>query len=328
MSSPPAGAPDDGPRVALMTNRLDDHDIARLRRAVEACGAMLDLIPEAASEDDRRRIIRAATAVVGWPDPEHLTAAPLLRFAQLLSADITAYRRPGVARPGLVVANARGLMDVPVAEHTLALMLTLARRLPAVGTDEPGTHWRPRFDQRELADTTACIVGYGSLGRAIGQRARAFGMHVIGLTRTAHDVEDGYAELHTIDRLHEMLPRADHVVVALPGGPETANAVGEPEFALMRQGACFYNIGRGSCVDQRALIDALTSGRLAGAGLDVFDTEPLPDDDPLWELPNVVLTPHVAGRSDREIPRRVALIEENLVRFLTGREVVNAVDIG
>jgi phosphoglycerate dehydrogenase-like enzyme len=151
-------------------------------------------------------------------------------------------------------------------------------------------------------------------------------MHVIGVKRTVSAMPPFVDELATVVALDSLLPRADHVVLALPGTSQTRHIISRDRLARMRPGACIYNVGRGSAIDQQALVEALASGRLGGAGLDVFDPEPLPADSPLWAMPNVIITPHSSGHSPRHAQRFGDLLERNLRRFLAGHTLDNLVD--
>ena len=183
------------------------------------------------------------------------------------------------------------------------------------------------------------IVGYGSIGREVGRLGKAFGMRVLALRRSAGQAKEGYASEHTGDRagaipeqfytpdqLHQMLSRCDYVVVALPLTHETKHLVGEAELRAMKASAYLVNIARGAIVDEQALVRALREGWIAGAGLDVFEREPLPDDSPLWAMDNVLISPHVAGFTPRYDERATALFVENLGRYLSGEPLLNLVD--
>ncbi len=224
------------------------------------------------------------------------------------------------------------------------MLLALGHRLPALVENQrqkgwPKDRWH-RFLPVELNASTVGIVGYGSLGRETARLLHAFGAQVLATKRDArHPEDDGYAppghgdpegrcvrRLYPAEALLHMLPECDFVVVTVPLTPATRGLIGREAFAAMKPGAYLVDVSRGGVVDHDALVEALRSGHLAGAALDVFPTEPLPPDSPLWEMPNVLLTPHIAGATAFYDQRAVALFAENLRRYLTGKPLLNRVD--
>lgn len=298
--------------------------------------------------DSKQEVVRLApeldaiiTGVPKLPDGT-FAAAERLRWVQVLTVGVNALLTPeGLAHP-CVVTNARGAHTVPVAEHALALMLALARKLPAYFSQQRDRRWE-WIDNDELEGATLGLVGYGSIGAAIAARAAGFGMRVLAMARRPRtDTAAGVAaaggpaparggpavEWYPRERLREMLAACDYVVVAVPLTPETRGMLGRPELAAMKSGAAIVNIARGAVIDEAALIEALRSGHVGGAGLDVFETEPLPSDSPLWTMPNVIVTPHIASHSASPPLRRrlLRLAMDNLRRFLGDRPLENVVD--
>ncbi|MGI8486850.1 MAG: D-2-hydroxyacid dehydrogenase, partial [Thermomicrobiales bacterium] len=179
----------------------------------------------------------------------------------------------------------------------------------------------------ELTDQTLVLAGLGAIGLEIARRAKPFGMHIIGVRRTdSSELPANVDEIVTIAELDSVLARADHVVNSLPFTPATGKLFDADRFAATKQGAHFYNLGRGTTVDQLALIEALESGHLGGAGLDVTDPEPLPETSPLWDMENVIITSHSSGHSPRMLQRRYDMLCENIRRYLAHEEMLNVVD--
>jgi phosphoglycerate dehydrogenase-like enzyme len=279
-----------------------------------------------------RRELADADAFWTWPafydaDLVALLAQhrPRLRWVQLPTMGYDPVELHGIP-PGVAVTTAGDAYAPTVAEHALTLLLALVRRLPEAVRNAEHHRW----DQSNavkigtLHDATVAVVGFGNIGREVAVRLRAFGARVIAVTRSGRP--DALAdEVVPVERLHEALARCDAVVLAVPLNAQTRHIVDAPALAAMRPHALVVNIARGGVIDQAALTAALAEGRLGGAALDVTDPEPLPPDDPLWTLPNALITPHVAGYGGDVAPRRIlALVERNLQAFIEGRPLESA----
>jgi phosphoglycerate dehydrogenase-like enzyme len=227
--------------------------------------------------------------------------------------------------PHTVFTTASGVHAQPLAEFCVLVMLTFHKRLLHTLRDQGRKHWQ-RFAGTDLRGQTLVIVGVGRVGREIARVAKVFGMRVAGVKRSTSGTTA--ADLH-LDVLYGRadLPRAlaeaQNLVLIAPHTPETEQMIGAKEFAMLPNGAVFINIGRGALVDERALVEALRGGRLLGAGLDVFHKEPLPPESPLWEMDNVIVSPHSASTSERENERITNLFCENLRLFLAGLPLHN-----
>jgi phosphoglycerate dehydrogenase-like enzyme len=221
--------------------------------------------------------------------------APALRLIQLLTAGYDPLQVHGVP-PGVRVATAGDSWSPAVAEHAIALMLAMVKRLPAAFAAQARRAWQPQIGQGmgTLSGRTLVIVGCGSIGREAARRAAGLGMRVIGVARTVRPIA-GADEVVDASRLDETLGRADVVLVAVPSNPATRGLIDAGRLAACRPGTLLVNVARGNVVAAGALLDALRSGALGGAALDVTDPEPLPPDDPLWDAPNLIVTPHVSG---------------------------------
>jgi phosphoglycerate dehydrogenase-like enzyme len=273
-----------------------------------------------------------------------LSKAPRLRWLQLHSAGANHLLGHPIMKSNVLITTGSGIHATPIAEYAFASMLAWSRRLPKMIYYQNRHEWpQGRWDifvGQELRDATLGIVGYGSIGREVGRLGKCFGMRVVATKRSVGEVRDtgyrvpgtGDPEAQVLDRIYsperlaEMLAECDFVVISLPLTPETKRLIGEEELRAMKPSAYLVNVSRGSIVDEPALIKALQEGWIAGAGLDVFEREPLPPDSPLYDLDNVILSPHVAGFSPHYDDRASDLFAENLRRYLAGEELLNLVD--
>ncbi len=287
----------------------------------------------AAGDDFRRALPEAEVVVAQDLSDADLARATRLRWFSSVAAGLDGIARPALLGRGVAVTNASGVHGPNIAEHVLALMLMFTRDLPRLYRAQLARRWEKESSRRqgpdELTGQTLLIVGLGRIGEAIAARARPFGLRVVGVKRNASSRHDGGVavdELCGLERLDDVLGRADHVCLAVPLTPDTHHLIDARRIARMRAGAYVYNISRGAVIDEAALVEALRAGKLAGAGLDVFEQEPLPQTSPLWEMPNVILTPHVAGFTPLYHRRAAALFAGNLERFLSGQPLQNRFD--
>jgi len=285
--------------------------------------------------------VRGARVYIGYGiAPDVLAAgADTLEWVHTGTAGVGGSLHPAMRASRVQFTNSAGIHGPPMAETVLAMLLHFFRGLDlaAQGQREGRWHSAPFYRSdtpvRELGGATVGIVGYGGIGREVGTRVRALGASVIGLRRrpSPESPPDGVEILHGLgegrnEALGTLLERSDAVVVTAPETPETRGMLGREALARLRPGAVLVNVARGSLVDEEALVEALRSGHLRGAGLDVFRAEPLPADSPLWSLPNVVITPHVSGVSRGFWRREVDLILDNLARWRRGEPLRNEVD--
>ncbi|MDQ3251645.1 MAG: D-2-hydroxyacid dehydrogenase [Actinomycetota bacterium] len=259
-----------------------------------------------------------------------IQAAPKLQWVQgsMAGAGEVA-QKAGLQDSAVVVTTASGIYSGPLAEFVLMAMLQHAKDLDHLRSDKAGRIWR-QGAVGTLENKTLCVVGMGSIGRAIAGRARPFGMRIVGVKRTVREDDEAwdYAdELYPTAELRTALGEADYVAVTLPGTPETRRLIDAEALAATRQGAYFANVGRGSVLDEAALVEALRSGHLSGAALDVFEVEPLPEESPLWDLDNVIVSAHTTDVvPDLINASQTDLFCENLRRYLAGEEVLNVLD--
>ena len=263
----------------------------------------------------------------GFIDEADLPHATALRWVQLPHAGVERFMYPAFKATDIVLTNCRGLYGPQIAEHAFALLLALTRRIPTQLEFMQRRHWE-RVPCIELAGMTMGIIGLGGIGRAIAARAKAFEFEVIAVDAEPVEKPTEVDRLGGMDWLPELLARAHVVMVCCPATPATHQLLGGGEFAQMLRGGYLINVSRGRIIDEEALVAALRSGQLAGAGLDVTYTEPCPPESPLWTEANVVLTSHSAGASQHIRRRAMQLFVDNLHRYVRGESLLNVVDKG
>jgi phosphoglycerate dehydrogenase-like enzyme len=267
----------------------------------------------------------------GKPTNELLTAAPKLKWVQTPSAGVDfILSMPEFIASDIILTNTKGAHAPSIAEHTFALLLSLTRAIVPASIDWQRQKFWGRVPgyriPKEIMGSTIGIIGFGQIGRAIAQRAAGFGMQIRAVDIVAGSGAPYCEEVWPVGRLHEMLSGTDVVALAAPYTPGTHHLLDAAAFASMPPGGYVIAVSRGGIIDETALIASLQSGHLAGAGLDVCEKEPLPADSPLWELPNVVISPHLAGSSSQKERRCVEILVDNLGRFGRGEPLVNVVD--
>lgn len=293
-------------------------------------GIAVEPVSDAASFADR--LPGAAAAVMSGREYDAGVAAALLgrpHALQLLQLLTAGYEGPVLhgAPEGLAICNAGDTHSPMVAEHSLALLLALIRHLPTLFEQQRARRWDRAIGGRigSLDGATLAIIGFGGIGREIARRARPFGCRLLAVTRRARP-EPEVDELHALAALPAVLARADAVIVALPLLPATQHLIGAAALAACRPGTLLVNVARGGLVDQAALLEALDSGRIGAAALDVTTPEPLPADSPLWTHPRVMISPHLAGVGSQAARRRLAdLVCDNIARLRDGRPLTHRV---
>ena len=291
---------------------------------------------ERAEDDEKLWVSLLADAEVLFDfDRTHLEdlpeRAPSVRWIQATSAGIgqlVAKHRYTERMPETVFTTASGVHAIPLAEYALMSILVFRKKLPEMLADQRERRWE-RFASTDLKGRSIAVVGMGSIGTEVARVASQFGMRVIGVKRTVAGVEPAslfLEALYPLDELHAALRGAEHVVLSAPHMPETEGMIGEVELELLAPGAIIVNVARGALIDEGALVDALESGQVGGAALDVFRDEPLPEESPFWTLPNVQVCSHSAGTSDRENERITDIFSENLHRYLGGEPLLNVLD--
>jgi phosphoglycerate dehydrogenase-like enzyme len=316
----------------------------RLAKVRAAAGGMT--VVNAADEAEAVRAMADADAFFGKITPAMLAAATKLRWVQSPTASLEHYVFPELVAHPCTLTNMRGLFSDVIADQVFGYVLCFARNLHRYIRNQLEARWQPAGGESQrvslatgpgvvnaidrvhlhLADCTLGVVGLGAIGSEVARRGLAFSMRVVAVDPVQTRPPDGVTLLGAPDRLPDLLAASDFVVVCAPHTPETAKMFRLPQFRQMKRTGYLINIGRGAIVDLADLISALDEGALAGAGLDVFEVEPLPADHPLWKMPNVIITPHVAGYSPRIAGRHLEVLLDNLDRFVRGEPLRNVVD--
>lgn len=316
------------PRILLLFDALKEQHVEAIQAA--APGARIRVERD---EAGIRAALPEAHIVFGWPRVQWLSEAVTLRWLHLPSAGAEQWIADRTLRErGVVITNSRGVFGIPIAEHILALMLAMVRRLPDSVRNQSEKAWRrPKrieatFGFDELHGQTLGILGLGDIGSELARRAKAFGMRVVAMRRRSGPAPDGIDALYGPEGVDAVIQAADFLAICLPLTPATVRILSAERIRTMKQGARVINVGRGALIDEAALIEALRDGHLGGAGLDVFVQEPLPPESPLWELPGVIITPHVAGSTPRHADRTTEIFCRNLQRFARGEPLTNVVD--
>jgi len=253
---------------------------------------------------------------------------PNLRWVHSRSVGLERTLFPEIIGSPVVLTNGTGVFSASLGEFVLGAILYFAKDFRRMIRNQKAGKWEP-FDVMAISGQTVGIIGYGDIGRAIAARARPLGMKVLAVKRhisTARGAGTLVDQLYSPEQRTEMISCCDYVVVAAPLTSETVGMIGEPEFAAMRRSAVVINVGRGPVIDERALIDMLSAGKIKGAALDVFDHEPLPDDHPFYKLENVLLSPHCADHTPDWLDQAMQLFIEQYERFQKGEQLLNVVD--
>lgn len=255
-----------------------------------------------------------------------LREAPTLRWFQSHGVGVDGLLNAEIVASDVILTNGASLHTVPMAETVMALILAATKRLPEHAFDQQARRWR-RLPKRELRGSTVGVVGLGRIGTEVGRLCAAFGARVIGLRRSPPDVlPPGVAQVVGLDELPALLAASDYVVLTLALNPTSVGLIGRRELGQMKRTAILVNVARGDVIDEAALIDALRARQVAYACLDTFQTEPLPTDSPLYDLPNVFVTPHNSASSPHMEERVIELFLENLGRLVRGENLLNVVD--
>jgi len=327
-------------KVAAVDPRINVIDGTRqfldeLKRAGRT-GQFVDILEKSArlapeptrSLDELLAEAEVVFGVVLFPD-NMKSRAKKLKWLQIAATGIDRYKPMGFFDGSIIVTNSRGTQAIPIAEFVLGYIFMFAKNARGLFESQRIKRW-DAFVSLELRDKTMGLIGTGAIGGEITRLAKGIGMRVIATKKSAVKREmniAGIDELYPLSQLHQLLADSDYVVLAVPGTPETVKMIGEAELRAMKPTAYLINIARGEVVDQAALIKVLKESRIAGAGLDVFEKEPLPSDSELWNLHNVILSAHATGNSGERNRRVADLFCENLRRYVNGEPLLNVIDI-
>jgi len=272
--------------------------------------------------------LQMADIIIGNPPPEMLCDAPQLKWIQLNSAGSDAYVKNGVLKANVLLTNATGAYGLAISEHMIGMLLQLIKKLHIYRNNQKSHLWQDEGEVKSIYHSKVLIIGLGNIGGEFAKKLKAFGAYTIGVKRTFTAKPDFIDELYVQDKIDELLPLADVVAITIPSTKETYKMFSLERLNRMKKGAVLLNVGRGDVVDTEALCDAVESGHLSGAGLDVTDPEPLPANHRLWDIENMILTPHISG--GYHIPETLEAIIDisagNLKRFMAGEKLVNLVN--
>lgn len=272
--------------------------------------------------------VQNANIIVGNPPIDMIKGSKNLEWIQLGSAGVGEYIKEDVLRDGVILTNASGAYGLAISEYMLGVLLELYKKLHLYRENQIESNWHYEGPVKAVYNSTALIVGLGDIGGEFAKRLKALGAYTIGIRRSDANKPDYLDELHFMDELETLLPRADIVALSLPATKLTERIINRKTLGLMKQDAVLINVGRGNAIDTNALCDALESGHILGAALDVTDPEPLPKDHRLWKIKNAIITPHVSGGySLAETHERIIKISaSNLEAFLNNKSLVSVVD--
>jgi len=313
-------------RKVLVHVKLKEPQLQAIGQASPDLQVVQELDPVKAREE-----LRDAEVLLTFQLPGSLAEAPSLRWIQLVSAGAE-HVLESVRGSDVVVTTASGIHIYAIAEYVLCSMVMLSRGIPQILQESSRREWRPRrmraYYGEELHGKTLGILGLGNIGRQVAATARCLGLRVLGLRRSGdRGLPEGTVdEVYAPDGLMEMLPRCDFLVVLLPLTADTRDLIGERELRAMKPSSFLINVARGNIVQEPALVRALREGWIAGAAFDVFAQEPLPADSELWDVPNLIITPHMAGNFLAYLDRAAELFLKNLPRYLSGEPMVNVLD--
>lgn len=314
-------------KLAVLGDFLEPHHHAQIDSTAARCGFAADYYPDGHVPAE---LARQYEVLYGMPDRAALRTFTSLKWFCGSFAGVDAYLDDALyPSPDVILTNSSGAYGVTIAEHLIMVTLMLLRHASAYVLEAAAHRWGPVLPMRSIMGSTITVVGTGDIGTEFARRAKAMGAKSIrGVRRTMKPADPAFDSVHTHDQLESLLPDTDLLVLALPSTPDTIGFLSRRRIALLPKTAFVINVGRGSAIDQPALVDALNAGQLAGAALDVFVQEPIPDGDPIWDAKNLLLTPHVSGQLSLGYTRdkNVALFCEDLENYAAGRPLARYVD--
>lgn len=313
----------------LVTMAVDDSYKQKMTEAAAPYGYELTFKGNASkgNADITADDVKDVCAVLGHLPAALVPAAEELEWLQTQSAGVDRYTSVPLLPENVILTNAVGGYGVAVSEHMTALTLAVMKNLPIYSANQVRHNWlRGTKNAKQIEGSTVLVLGMGNIGTNYARQMKGLGCHVIGVRRSDKPMPEYFDEQYLLEDLDRILPQADIVAMVIPGGHQTAKLMDARRLFLMKEGSVIVNAGRGVSIDTEALAEALRSGHLAGAGLDVTDPEPLNEDNPLWDLENVLITPHIAGMLEGNRDRVSEILLENLTSFCKGEPLRNIVD--
>ena len=312
-------------RILVLTNEIFD-----LPEGAET--EIREIAPElelkvVESSSNYSSLLKESEIVFGWPKTDFVKKSEKLKWLHLPSAGVDRYADKEIYQnQDIKLTNSSGVYGKPIAEHVFAMIMAHNRNLIDYAYDKKEKKWQRKNEIKDFFDSTVGILGLGDIGTTIAKRAKAWGADVLALKRTMTELPDYVDQIHLNQDLDKLLKKSDYIILTLPGTPATEGIIGREEFKLMKDSAFIVNIGRGTLIKQDDLVEALQEGKIAGVGLDVTEPEPLPETSKLWEMDNVILTPHTSGFSPTNDQRRYEIFKDNLKRYLNNKKLFNKVD--
>jgi phosphoglycerate dehydrogenase-like enzyme len=280
------------------------------------------------SAEITEELVKDSDIIIGNVPPQYIKGTKKLKWLQLNSAGTDGYCEKGVIPEGAYLTNATGAYGLAISEHMLGMLLEIKKKLNLYYINQKKHIWKDEGNVTSIEGSTALVVGLGDIGGDFARKMKALGSYTIGVKRTIGEKPEYIDELYTMEALDTLLPRADIVALSLPGTKDTYHLFNKDKFKLMRKDAIILNVGRGSAICTEDLCDALENGMIRGAGLDVTDPEPLPADHRLWDVPGVVITPHISGffHLQETLSRIVNISIDNFEHFIKQEKLKNIVN--
>lgn len=299
----------------------------RQKKSIEAAAPNSEYIYESIKTVDKKTV-QEAEIIIGNPPADMLIGSPNLKWLQLNSAGSDAYIKEGVLKKEAALTNASGAYGLAISEHMIGVLLQIFKKLHLYRNNQKLHLWKDEGEVQSIYNSKILIIGLGDIGEEFAKRAKAFGAYTIGVRRRNAEKPDFIDELYLMDKIDELLPEADVVMLSMPSTKETYKMFSKERLMLMKKGAVLLNAGRGNVLDTDALCDSVESNHLLGAGLDVTDPEPLPNDHRIWDVENIIITPHISGgfHLPETLERIVRISADNLKRFTSGEKLMNIVD--
>ncbi|NRY60249.1 D-2-hydroxyacid dehydrogenase [Clostridium beijerinckii] len=281
------------------------------------------------SQNVDKQTVQEAEVIIGNPPAEMLIGSHNLKWIQLNSAGADAYIKEDTLGKGVLLTNATGAYGLAIAEHIIGVLLQLLKKLHIYRNNQKIHLWKDEGEVKSIYNSRILIVGLGNIGEEFAKRVKAFGAYIIGVRRSNTEKPEFINELYLMDKIDEILPTVDVVMLSLPSTKSTYKMFSKERLKLMKPGAILLNVGRGNVLDTDALCDLVESNHLLGAGLDVIDPEPLPKEHRLWDIENIIITPHVSGgyHIPETLEKIVQISAKNLRSFTNGEKLMNIVDL-
>jgi len=299
----------------------------RQKKLIESASPSTKYIYRTAQNVDKQTV-QEAEIIIGNPPAEMIINSPNLKWLQLNSAGADSYIKEGVLGKDVLLTNATGAYGLAISEHIIGILLQLFKKLHIYRKNQSIHIWKDEGEVKSIYNSRILIVGLGNIGEEFAKRVKVFGAYTIGVRRNNKDKPDFIDELYLMDKIDELLPTVDIVMLSLPSTKETYKMFSKEKLKLMKVGSVLLNVGRGNVIDTDALCDLVESNHILGAGLDVVDPEPLPKEHRIWDIENIVITPHISGgyHIPETLEKIVRISAKNLKNLINEEKLINIVD--